>query len=104
VGAILLAATAMSRLPKDALAQADEVECIKLKASDFAIKGERLRLPVEKLRGLKPDFPARPDGKVQAVLPGERLPVTLVDDSSDEIMIRDLPLGFKGYIYIFYRN
>jgi rhamnogalacturonyl hydrolase YesR len=100
VGALILAAIEMSKMSPEILAGTDDVECVKLDASDLSISGAAATVPVEKLRALRPDFPADPSGKVQAVLPGRRLPPTSAD--SNRVEIKDLPDDSSGELFLFY--
>ena len=102
VGGFLLAATAMSRLPEQVLARADQVECIKLLAHDFAIKNSEAEIKIEKLRSQQPDFPTLTSGKVQAVFPGRVLPRTISDEEKKIIIVKDFPVNYQGSVYLFY--
>ena len=102
VGGFLLAATAMSRLPEPVLARADQVECIKLSAHDFAIKNGEAEIKMEKLRALRPEFPASASGTVQAVFPGKVLPKTFSDEYKKIIVVKDFPVNYRGSVYLFY--
>jgi hypothetical protein len=102
VGGFLLAATAMSRLPKQVLARSDQVECLRLAGPDFSIKNNEAEIKIEKLRSLRADFPSSVSGKVQAVLPGKVLPKTIADEGKQTIVVKDFPAGYQGSIYLFY--
>lgn len=103
VGGFLLAAAEMSKLPEKALAEADQVGCIKLGVSDLEISGDKAGVEIEKLKSMRADFPADPTGRVQAVLRGRRLPPTFADTSGDGmISLTNFPLDYDGNIYMFY--
>ncbi len=103
VGGLLLAATEMSRLPEKKLADADNIECVRLDTADMTVTADRAGVPIEKLRALSPDFPAELQGKVQAVLPGRRLPCTFAEAAGEGmISIANFPGDYKGYVYLFY--
>jgi len=102
VGGFLLAATAMSRLPEPVLARADQVECVKLSSDDFAVKNNDAEIKIEKLRALRPDFPASAFGKVQAVFPGKVLPKTAPDEDKKIIVGSDFPVNYQGPVHLFY--
>ncbi len=103
VGAFLLAATAMSRLSPEVLAQADQVECVRLSVSELTLSRDQASVSPDKLRGINPDFPeAYP--KVQAVFPGKPLPKTRVDADGKQIIISGFPQNYRGNIYLFYEK
>ena len=101
IGAFLLAATEISRIPEKARATGDNVECIKVEGKDLEWSGNSASIELSKLRALQPGFPSQPELKVQTVIPGKRLPTTSADSS--RVKIVGLPAGYFGPVHIFYQ-
>jgi len=101
VGAFLLAATEISRIPEKARANNDNLECVKVEAQDLEWSGNSASIELSKLSASRSDFPGQPALKVQAVIPGKRLPATSADSS--RIKIDGLSPDDSGPIYFFYQ-
>lgn len=95
VGGFLLSAVEMSRMDEGVLRDSLGVECIKVNIAGAQIS-------IETLKAKRSDFPDDPTGKVQAVIPGERLLPTSVNTSAGKIVIDNLKAS-NSEIYIFYK-
>jgi rhamnogalacturonyl hydrolase YesR len=104
VGGFLLAAAELSRMPEQVLEKADQVECIKVGAEDLEIKGDQVKVTIKKLWSIQPDFPPDTGAKVQAVLPGRRLPETFTDREQGLISITNFPQDYHGDVFLFYKE
>jgi rhamnogalacturonyl hydrolase YesR len=94
----------MRVLPEQVLEKADQVECIKVGAEDLEIKGDQVKVTIKKLWSIQPDFPPDTGAKVQAVLPGRRLPETFTDREQGLISITNFPQDYHGDVFLFYKE
>jgi len=101
VGAFVLAAIEMSRLEPGELAAGDSVECAAFETGDFERDGEKLVMDMERAAAGRDDSPGSPAGNIGAVVPGEKLPETIVENG--RIVIDGVEEGTVGEIFIFYR-
>lgn len=102
IGAFLLAATAMSRLPEDVVENAGQAECVHFKSENLKNRTGEFSIFLDLVQEKDPGFPA--DFKsVQLVVGGKPMPETLFDKEAKAIYSKGL--GSRGPgddVYLFY--
>jgi unsaturated rhamnogalacturonyl hydrolase len=103
VGGFLLSAVEMSKMTDDVNAKSIKVECVEACINDISTRGADLVIPTDIIAAKAKGFPKNPEGKVQAVIPGARLPVTKVNINTGKIVLKDASTTRRNSIYIFYK-